>query len=90
MPSSTFSTAVRPGSKWNAWNTNQNTPPRIRASCLPRIRSIHLLSSVVNTEEMIIPTARFHVTFKMIKRQMFGRAGLALLRKRVLLTAVRH
>ncbi|MCO1579896.1 ISL3 family transposase [Crossiella sp. SN42] len=27
---------------------------------------------------------------KMIKRQMFGRAGLALLRKRVLLTAVRH
>jgi transposase len=27
------------------------------------------------------------VTFKMIKRQMFGRAGLPLLRKRVLLTA---
>ncbi|TCO62897.1 hypothetical protein [Actinocrispum wychmicini] len=26
----------------------------------------------------------------MIKRQMFGRAGLALLRKRILLTAVRH
>jgi transposase len=30
---------------------------------------------------------RFHVTFEMIKRQMFGRAGLPLLRKRVLLTA---
>jgi len=30
---------------------------------------------------------RFHVTFKMIKRQMFGRASLPLLRKRVLLTA---
>jgi len=29
----------------------------------------------------------FHVTFKMVKRQMFGRAGLPLLRKRVLLTA---
>jgi len=28
-----------------------------------------------------------HVTFKMVKRQMFGRAGLPLLRKRVLLTA---
>jgi hypothetical protein len=28
---------------------------------------------------------RFHVTFKMLKRQMFGRAGFALLRKRVLL-----
>ena len=27
---------------------------------------------------------------KMIKRQMFGRASLALLRKRVLLNAVRH
>jgi hypothetical protein len=27
--------------------------------------------------------------FKMIKRQMFGRAGLPLLRKRVLLTAQR-
>jgi hypothetical protein len=29
--------------------------------------------------------ARFHVTFKMLKRQMYGRAGLALLRKRVIL-----
>jgi len=28
---------------------------------------------------------RFHVTFKMLKRQMYGRAGLDLLRKRVLL-----
>ena len=28
-----------------------------------------------------------HVTFKMIERQMFGRAGLPLLRKRVPLTA---
>ena len=28
-----------------------------------------------------------HITFKMIKRQMFGRAGLPLLRKRILLTA---
>jgi transposase len=34
---------------------------------------------------MIIPTARFHVTFKMLKRQMFGRAKPDLLRKRVLL-----
>ncbi len=32
---------------------------------------------------MIIPTARFHVTFKMLKRQMYGRANLDLLRKRV-------
>jgi hypothetical protein len=38
---------------------------------------------------MITP-ARFHVTVKMIKRQMFGRAGLPLLRKRVLLTAQRR
>jgi len=28
---------------------------------------------------------RFHVTFKMIKRQMYGRAGFDLLRKRVIL-----
>ncbi|EFC79348.1 hypothetical protein FrEUN1fDRAFT_7529 [Parafrankia sp. EUN1f] len=34
---------------------------------------------------MITP-ARFHVTFKMIKRQMYGRANFDLLRKRVLLT----
>lgn len=34
---------------------------------------------------MIIPTARFHVTFKMLKRQMYGRAGFDLLRKRILL-----
>ena len=34
---------------------------------------------------MIIPPIRFHVTFKMIKRQMFGRANFDLLRKRVLL-----
>jgi transposase len=34
---------------------------------------------------MIIPTARFHVTFKMIKRQMYGRANPDLLRKRILL-----
>jgi len=34
---------------------------------------------------MIIPAARFHVTFKMIKRQMYGRAKPDLLRKRVLL-----
>jgi hypothetical protein len=39
---------------------------------------------------MITPTARFHVTSKLIKRQMFGRAGLPLLRKRVLLTAAGH
>jgi transposase len=30
---------------------------------------------------------RFHVTFKMLKRQMLGRAKLDLLRKRVLLAA---
>jgi hypothetical protein len=28
---------------------------------------------------------RFHVTFKMLKRQMFGRAGFVLLRHRILL-----
>jgi hypothetical protein len=33
--------------------------------------------------------AGFHVTVKMLKRQMFGRAALPLLRKRVLLTASR-
>jgi transposase len=33
---------------------------------------------------MITP-ARFHITFKMIKRQMLGRAKFDLLRKRVLL-----
>ena len=37
-----------------------------------------------------VPSALgFHVTVKMVKRQMFGRAGLPLLRKRVLLTAKR-
>jgi transposase len=36
---------------------------------------------------MITPAARFHVTFKMIKRQMYGRASLDLLRKRVILAA---
>jgi transposase len=35
---------------------------------------------------MIISTARFHVTFKMIKRQMYGRAGFTLLRHRILLS----
>jgi transposase len=35
---------------------------------------------------MIIYPARFHVTFKMLKRQMFGRAKPDLLRTRVLLT----
>ncbi|MDH6287938.1 transposase [Rhodococcus opacus] len=35
---------------------------------------------------MIIPPARFHVTFKMLKRQMYGRANLDLLRKRVIHT----
>ncbi len=34
---------------------------------------------------MTIPTARFHVTVKMLKRQMYGRAKFDLLRKRVLL-----
>jgi hypothetical protein len=33
---------------------------------------------------MIIHPARFHVTFKYLKRQMFGRANFDLLRKRVL------
>ncbi len=33
---------------------------------------------------MIIHPARFHVTFKMIKRQMYGRAKFDLLRKRIL------
>jgi transposase len=32
---------------------------------------------------MITP-GRFHVTFKMLKRQMYGRANSGLLRKRVL------
>jgi transposase len=36
---------------------------------------------------MIIPPIRFHVTFKMIKRQMYGRAKFDLLRKRILLAA---
>ncbi|MFD9565318.1 hypothetical protein [Streptomyces sp. NPDC059994] len=40
--------------------------------------------SVVAPERRDHP-GRFHVTFKMIKRQMFGRAGFALLHKRVLL-----
>ena len=35
---------------------------------------------------MITSTARFHVTFKMLKRQMYGRANPDLLRKRILLT----
>jgi transposase len=35
---------------------------------------------------MITHPARFHVTFKMLKRQMFGRAKPDLLRKRILLT----
>jgi hypothetical protein len=43
-------------------------------------------NSVVAPREHHHP-GEFHVTFKMIKRQMFGRAGLPLLRKRVLLTA---
>jgi transposase len=34
---------------------------------------------------MIIQPVRFHVTFKMLKRQMFGRAKPDLLRKRILL-----
>jgi transposase len=34
---------------------------------------------------MIIPTVRFHVTFKLLKRQTYGRASFALLRKRILL-----
>jgi transposase len=34
---------------------------------------------------MITPD-RFHVTFKMLKRQMFGRAGFALLLRRVLMS----
>jgi hypothetical protein len=42
--------------------------------------------SVVAPREHNHP-GRFHVTVKMIKRQMYGRAGLPLLRKRVLLTA---
>ncbi|ANS32279.1 hypothetical protein R1CP_38920 (plasmid) [Rhodococcus opacus] len=33
---------------------------------------------------MIIPTARFHAAFKMLKRQMYGRANFDLLRKRVI------
>jgi hypothetical protein len=33
---------------------------------------------------MIIPTARFHVSFEMLKRQMYGRSNLDLLRKRVI------
>jgi hypothetical protein len=32
----------------------------------------------------IIPTARFHVTFKAIKRQMYDRAKLDLLRELVI------
>jgi transposase len=35
---------------------------------------------------MITPV-RFHVTFKTIKRQMYGRASFTLLRKRILLAA---
>lgn len=35
---------------------------------------------------MITHPTRFHVTFKMLKRQMFGRANSDLLRKRILLT----
>jgi hypothetical protein len=31
---------------------------------------------------MIVPAARFHVTFKALKRQMFGRANLDLLREK--------
>jgi transposase len=34
---------------------------------------------------MITPVARFHVTLKMLKRQMYGRATFGLLRKRVIL-----
>jgi transposase len=34
---------------------------------------------------MIIDPLRFHVTFKAIKRQMYGRANFDLLRRRVLL-----
>ena len=37
-------------------------------------------------EDMITARARFHVTFKMLKRQMFGRAKTDLLRKRILLS----
>lgn len=33
---------------------------------------------------MITSTARFHVTSKMLKRQMFGRANFDLLRTRIL------
>lgn len=35
--------------------------------------------------DMITPTARFHVTSKLIKRQMYGRVGFHLLRHRILL-----
>jgi hypothetical protein len=33
---------------------------------------------------MITPTARFHVTSKLIKRQGYGRANIDLLRQRIL------
>ena len=35
---------------------------------------------------MITSTARFHVTFKLIKRTMYGRAGFPLLRQMILLS----
>jgi transposase len=34
---------------------------------------------------MITSTARFHVTFKLIKREMYGRTAFRLLRHRILL-----
>ncbi|MCQ4152394.1 hypothetical protein [Rhodococcus qingshengii] len=37
-------------------------------------------------ENMIVPAARFHRRIKMLKRQMYGRAGFDLLRKRILLS----
>ena len=43
-----------------------------------------VLKSVVAPREYHHP-GRFHVTFKMLKRQMYGRARFDLLRKRVLL-----
>ncbi len=35
---------------------------------------------------MIVRVVRFHRRIKMLKRQMYGRAGFELLRKRILLS----
>ncbi|WP_407107174.1 hypothetical protein [Rhodococcus aetherivorans] len=55
-------------------------PAQHRPLHLQHHRAARAISSVPgqHRRDMIIPTARFHETFKMLKRQMYGHANLDL------------